>query len=132
MLGQLAASLELGKRPQEVAGALVARGVLVQVLLVVVLGVPPAAGGQDLGDDAALPPLLADGGRDLAGDALLLGRVREDARPVLRPHVRPLAVGRRRVVHPVEELEELLVRDLGGVVDDLRGFGVCANVRRLV
>lgn len=97
-------SLEVGEGPEEVAGALVAAGVLVQVLLVVVLGVPPAARGQDLGDDAALPPLVVDGGRDLAGHALLLGRVGEDAGPVLRAHVGPLAVGRGRVVHAVEEL----------------------------
>lgn len=121
------ASLQVGEASQEMAGALVATGVFVQILLVVVLGVPPLAGRQDLRHDLALPPLLVDLGRDLLGDLGLLVVVREDARAVLRSVVRPLAVRGGGVVHAVEELEELLVGDLGRVVDDLCRFGVCAR-----
>jgi hypothetical protein len=114
-----------------VTGALVAAGVALEVELVVLLGVPPLTGGQDLGDDAAAPPLLVGRVSYLARDARLLVAVREDTRPVLRAHVGPLRVARRRVVHPVEELEQLLVRDALGVVDEPRRLGVCgdANVR---
>lgn len=110
--------------PQEVAGALVAPGVLAEVELVVVLGVPPGAGGDDLGDDLALVPLLVGLPRHLFGDPLLLLVVEVDAAAVVVARVRPLPVQRRRVVHPVEELEELAVRDAAWVVVDLQSLVV--------
>lgn len=105
--------------------ALVAGGVLIQVQLVVVLGVPPGPGGQDLGLDAAPVPLGVGLGRDLARHPLLLRAVEVHRAPVLRPDVGPLPVRRRRVVHPVEELEQLPVCRLRGVEEDLQRFCVC-------
>lgn len=84
----------------------------------VVLGVPPGAGGDDLGHDLALVPLLVGLLGDLLRDLLLLLVVEVDAAAVVGPRVRALPVYRRRVVHPVEELEELAVRDPGRVVVD--------------
>jgi hypothetical protein len=120
-------SLQVWETPEEMARALVSAWVIVQVLLVVVFGVPPLASRQHLGHNPVLPPLLVYLGGDLLGDLLLLGVVREDARAVLRPDVRALAVCCGGVVHTVEELEQLLVGDLGRIVDDLRGFGVCLS-----
>lgn len=108
------------------ARALVAARVVprLQVLLVVVLGIPPLAGGQDLSDDLALPPLLVDELGHLLGDLLLLGVVVEDAGAVLRASVRTLAVQGRGVVHAVEELQEFLVCDLRWVVGYLESFSI--------
>lgn len=126
----LARSFERREGAQEVARALVAGRVLVEVELVVVLGVPPGPGGDDLGGDRVRPappavPLLGSLARHLARHPLLLGRVVEDGAAVLRAGVGALAVRRRRVVHPVEELEELPVRRLRRIEDDLQGFRVC-------
>lgn len=98
---------------------------MMQVLLVVILGIPPRARLQDLGRDLALVPLRVCLFRDLLGDLLLLGRVVEDAAAVLRADVGPLAVGGRRVVHAVEVLDQAAVGDLGWVEDNLERFGVC-------
>lgn len=106
-------------------GALVTARVVVEVELVILLGGPPPAGGGDLGDDAPLPPLGIGLCRNVARDLLLLGVVEVDGGAVLGPSVGALGVEGRGVVHGVEELEELCVRDLGGVKDDLSSFGVC-------
>lgn len=118
-------SLEGLEGTQEVAGALVAGRVVVEVELVVLLGGPPLAGGRNLGDDLAVPPLLVGLGGDLARDLFLLGVVVVDGGAVLRAGVGALGVEGRGVVELVEELEELAVGDLLGVKDDLGGFGVC-------
>lgn len=107
------------------ARALVASRVSVEVELVVLLGSPPLASGSKLGDDAVLPPLLVGLGGDLTGNLLLLRVVVVDGRAVLGAGVGTLLVEGCGVVHAVEEFEELLVRDLFGVEDDLGGFGVC-------
>lgn len=109
------------------ARALVPAGVVVQVLLVIVLGIPPRAGFQDLRGDLALVPLLVGFLGQLLGDLLLLVVVVEDAAAVLRADIRALAVGGRRVVHAVEVLDQAAVGDLRGVVDDLQRFGVCGG-----
>lgn len=93
----------------------------------VVLGVPPLAGLEDLRDDLAAVPLLVGFLGHVLGDLLLLRVVVEDAAAVLRAHVGPLAVGRRRVVHAVEVLDQAAVGDLRRVVDDLERFGVCGR-----
>lgn len=107
--------------------ALVAAGVVVQVLLVVVLGIPPGAGLQDLGADLAVVPLVVGLVGDVLGDLLLLGVVVEDAAAVLGADVRALAVGGGGVVHAVEVLDQAAVGDFGGVVDDLERFGICGR-----
>lgn len=93
----------------------------------VLLGIPPFPSLQDLGDDAALPPLLVDFLCHLFGDGFLLVVVVEDARAVLGSAVWTLGVEGCGVVHAVEEFEELAVGDLGWVVVELDGFGVAST-----
>lgn len=102
--------IEVGELSQEVARALVASRVLVEVELVVCLSVPPLAGRQDLSNDLALlPPLLLNLLCYLTRCLLLLLVVCKDAATVLAASVRPLAVLGSRVVHAVEEFEEAAV-----------------------
>lgn len=104
---------------------LITTRVLIQIQLVISLSIPPLACGQNLGDDLAiLPPLLLDLLCDLAGLLFLLGGVGEDTAAVLGAGIGSLAVVCRWVVHAVEEFEEGAVRDLFGVVNHLKGFGV--------
>ena len=58
------------------------------------------------------------------GRGLLLGVVGEDGRAVLGADVGPLAVRGGRVVDRPEDVEELVVGDLLGVVVDLDDLGV--------
>lgn len=106
------------------ARAFIPTGVIIKIQLVVLLGIPPLARRQDLGDDRVLPPLLVGLLGDFLGDALLLVRVVEDAAAVLRAGVRALAVRGRGVVHFVEVGDDGGVGEFGGVEDDLAGFGV--------
>lgn len=103
---------------------LVAPWVTVQVLLVHQLGRPEVGRRYDLGDDAALVPLLVGFSRDLSRDFLLLFVVEEYRAPVLRPHIDTLLVLSRRVVRVVEELDDLCVGDSRRVVVHCYGFGV--------
>lgn len=109
-------------------GALITTGVVLEVQLVILLSGPPLAGGRDLGDDASLPPLGIGFCRDVARNLLLLGVVEVDGGAVLGASVGALGVEGRGVVHGVEELEELCVRDLGGVKDDLSSLSVCRQL----
>ena len=89
--------------------------VLLDVLLVILLGAPEGRGGSDLGHDRATEPaaglelLLHRGGGRLLGLVVI-----EDGRAVLGADVRPLAIQRRRIVELPEDLQQLLVADLGG------------------
>src|SRR4029079_7746924 len=75
-------------------------------------------------------------GRELSLDAgargerllLLLGRVEEHRRAVLTADVRALAVALSRVVRAPEQVEQLVVRDLLGVVGDLHGLSAAGRV----
>lgn len=116
---------QIRKLPHIMRRALVPTRVLIQIQLMIILGVPPGTGVQDLGRDGPLGPPLRLGA---LGDPLrrggLLGRVREDAAAVLRAGVAALPVLGRGVVHAVEEFEEGGVGELGGVEGHLEGFGV--------
>lgn len=112
---------------QEMAGALVATRVDVEVLLVVRLRVPPLAGWQNFCGNATLPPLFVDLLRDLLCNLLLLIVVVEDGAAVLCANIRSLTVLGCGVVHLVEELEERAVFDLGWVVDYLERLSVCES-----
>src|SRR5215472_12949592 len=57
-------------------------------------------------------------------DSLLLRRMKENRRAVLRPEVRTLAVHLRRIVRLPEHLEQLLVTYFGGIERDLHHFSV--------
>jgi hypothetical protein len=103
---QLSSNIWLLQRwegPHKVARALIARGVIVEVELVILLSSPPLSSGRNLGDDAALPPLLVGLLCDLARNLLLLLVVEVDSRSVLGAGVGTLAVQRRGVVRLVEE-----------------------------
>lgn len=99
------------------ARAFISGGVLVEIQLVVLFRIPPRLGGQDLGDDLAVPPLLIGLLGDLVRDRFLLGRMIKDPAAVLGPSVGTLLVRGGGVVHPVEELEQLGVGNFGGVVN---------------
>src|SRR4051812_45576120 len=90
---------------------------LLEVLLVVVLGLPERWGRVDRGGDrtyvvARLVALLLLVRREL----LLLVVGVEDYAAILRAEVRALRVHRRRVVVLEEDFEQFLVADLGRVV----------------
>ena len=90
------------------------------------LCIPPLSRGQNLSHNlASLPPLFLNLLRDLFGLLLLLCGVVEYPASVLRTGVWTLAVGRRGVVHLVEEFEEGGVAYFFGVEGYLEGFGVC-------
>lgn len=116
--------LELRELAQEVTGALVPIGVVHQVQLVILLGIPPLLGWEDLSDDLATPPLFVGFLGDLFGNLLLFIIVIEDTAAILRAAIGPLLVVRRGVVHLVEELEDLGVGETGGIVDQEGSFGV--------
>lgn len=103
---QLSSNIYLFQRwewPHKVARALIARGVVVEVELVILLSSPPLSSGRDLGNDSALPPLLVGLFCNLARDLLLLLVVEVNGRAVLRAGIGALAVQRRGVVRLVEE-----------------------------
>ena len=96
--------------------ALIPARILRQILLMIILRVPPLTRLQDLrAHSPLLPPLLLHLLCHLLGNRLLLGRVVEDGAAVLRACVHALAVLGRGVVHAVEEGEEGCVREGGGV-----------------
>lgn len=106
------------------AGTRVPAGVVVEVELVVCLCVPPLASRKNFSNDLVLPPFLANLLGDILGYRSLLLVVCEDSRSVLRTSIRSLSVGCGRVVHSVEELDKLSVRDLLRIIDDLQCLGV--------
>jgi hypothetical protein len=95
--------LERWEWSQKVARALISRGVVVEVELVILLSSPPLSSGRNFGNDAALPPLLVGLFCDLARNLLLLLVVEVNSRAVLRAGIGTLAVQRRGVVCLVEE-----------------------------
>ena len=97
-----------------------------QVQLMILLGVPPLAGLEDLRRNGPLlPPLLLHLGRQGLRLGLLLGGMVEDGAAVLGAGVHALAVQGGGVVHFVEEFEEGGVGEGGGVEGHLEGFRVC-------
>lgn len=106
------------------ARALVPGGVIVQVLLMIRLGGPPLPCGRQLGHNLTLPPLLVCQTGDFPCDPLLLLIVIVDGRAVLWAGVGALLVEGCGVVRAIEELEEVEVGYLLGIVDDLSSFGV--------
>jgi hypothetical protein len=113
-----------------VSRALVSSRVLLQVQLVILLRIPPLASRYNLSRDRLLVPLFANLVRNLLGNILLLLAMREDHTAVLGADIPALAVQGRRVMHAIEELEELAVCHDGGVKGDLKGFGICAGAKR--
>lgn len=106
------------------ARAFVASRVVLKVKLVVLLSRPPLSSRGDLCDNLAIVPLGVGLCRDVARNGLLLGGVEVDGGAVLRASIGTLGVESGGVVHAVEELEQLTVRDLVGVEDDLSSFSI--------
>lgn len=91
----------------------------------VLLGIPPLASRNDLGRNRLLVPLLANLIRNFLRNLLLLLAMREDHATVLCTDITALAIQRCRIVHTIEELEELTVAHDGGIKGNLESFGVC-------
>src|SRR6476660_2443251 len=110
-------------RPDVMAG--VAVGIAFQVVLVFRFRFPEWSSCGDLRDHLARPQAggvdISDG---LLGDPLLVVAGVEDGRPIACSKVIALAVLRRRIVNLEEELEQIPVRDLLGIEDDLDRLGV--------
>src|SRR5437667_10377781 len=106
---------------------------LFEVLLMIFLRSPELLRRDNLGDNG-----LWKSSRSLqaflrsARGGILLRIVCENHRPVLRSHVRSLAVERRGVVALPENLEQLLVSDLGRVELDFHDFRVPGTVRAYI
>ncbi len=94
----------------------------------IVFGLIPLPGRNNLGADLAIPPMVAPlllrTCCDIFRYLLLLFVVEEYRATVLRTLIRPLHVRRRRVMHSVEEFNQLSIADLIRIVDDLQGFGI--------
>lgn len=102
--------LQRRKPPHIMRRTLIPPRILIQIQLMISLGIPPLPRLQNLRRDRfPLPPLLLHLPRHLPRLPLLLGRVVEDGGPVLRARVGALPVLRRRVMHLVEECEEIRV-----------------------
>src|SRR3954466_713383 len=86
----------LGRDHQQAVGL---EAVVPEILLVVLLGRVERLEWRHLGDDRARPdPIGVQPGDRLLGGCLLVGRVIEDSRTVLRARVRALPVQRRGIV----------------------------------
>jgi hypothetical protein len=92
-----------GKKQNLLRRTLISTGVLVQVQLVIVLGIPPLPGGLDVRGDGLLIPFLANFFRHILGDLKLFIAVCEDGAAVLRSDIRALAVCRRGIMQPIKK-----------------------------
>jgi hypothetical protein len=101
------------------------------VLLVILLGRPEGPRRNDLGHDRT-GQLLRRLERRLRRERQLLLRfvVEEDRRAILAAVVAELRVARDRVDVVPEDVEQLLVADLGGIVDDVYRLGVARDASR--
>ena len=96
-----------------------------QIQLMIILRIPPPPRLQDFRRDLIiLEPLLLRRLRNPLRVRFLLRRMVEDGASVLRACVHALPVLGGRVMHFVEELEEVGVGDEGGVEGYLEGFRV--------
>src|ERR671913_1928945 len=104
--------------------------VVAEVILVVVLCDVELVERLHLGHDRLAPDTLGlQIGDHPFRDAPLLIVVVEDHRPVLRPHVRALAVQSRRIMDGEVDLENIFVRDNRGIERNLHDLGVPRRLR---
>ena len=115
---------------QKVTRALIPIRINIQILLMIILCIPPLPRLQDLCRNlAALEPLFLHTLRHVPRNSLLLGVVVKNGATVLGADIGALTVGGCGVVHTVEKFEELAVCELVGVEYHLEGFGVwCGRV----
>lgn len=124
-MSQTNSTLKRRELPQEVTRALIPTRVDIQVLLMIVLSIPPLTRRQHLRDHLTLlPPLLSDQSRHLLGHLFLLLIVIEDPTPVLTSRVRALPILCRGIMHLVEELQQRAVRHLLRIKRHLQCLGV--------
>ena len=69
-------------------------------------------------------PLFLDFPGHFLRHVLLLVIMIPNRRPILTPHIWPLAIMRRRIMHPEEKLQQLLIAHFFRVETDLACFGV--------
>lgn len=105
-------------------GTLISPWVNIKVLLMICLRIPPFARRQNLRNNLPLPPLLIRQLCDLSRNTLLLRIMVEDSRTVLRPCIWTLTVRGGRIMHLIEEFEELSVSNLARIICNLQSFGV--------
>src|SRR5215204_3573890 len=105
-------------RAWKVAG--VAVRIQLEMVLMLGLSFPERPGRRHLGDDLPRPKArrFNVGDRVVGYPALFLVEI-EDRRPIARPDVVALTVQRCRIVDLEEELQQVSMRDLLGVEDDL-------------
>src|SRR5882672_9647270 len=103
--------------------AVTLRRVVPEVLLVIVLRAVVHRRRQHLRHDLVVV-VRRDLRHRLAGNLLLLRRVGEDHRSILRAHVIALAIELGRVVHHEKNFEDLPIRDAGRIELDAHYFGV--------
>jgi hypothetical protein len=122
-LGELLA--ELGDLGRDDDRAVRLAGISREVLLVVSLRLVERCDVRDLGDDRIFPEFRR---RELRahrlGNPALLGRLGEDHGTVLRADVVALAILRRRIVNREKHIEEVAVRQDGGVEGHAHDLGV--------
>lgn len=110
--------------------AVALRRVAGEVFLVIVLGDVEGLGGDDLGDDRPVEDfVIGEAGDHGLGDPLLLRRVAEDRRAVLRARVVALVVELGRVVDHEEDLEQLAIGHGLWIERNLHHFGVAGSAR---
>src|SRR5947207_10019016 len=99
------------------------KSVLLEIALVVLFGAPERGRGLDARYDRAFE---AAGERFFfcARGTLLLGRVNEDHRAVLRPRIRSLTVQLGRIVILKKNIEQLLIGNSLWIEGHLHHFGM--------
>jgi len=115
-----------------VSGTLVARRVLKEIKLMVVLRIEPFSSLNDLGGDlraVGVEVVLLHLLSHPLGDVFLSGRVVEDGRAILGSAVAPLPIESRRIVCTVEEFNEFSVRHDIWVKLDPQSLGVVCGTR---
>src|SRR2546421_1706134 len=100
-------------------------GVAAEVVAMVLLRRVERPERLELGHNRIVPHLAGPKlGHDALRRRLLLGRMVENRRAVLRAHVAALTVQRRRVVNREEHVQQLVERHDGGIEADLHDLGV--------
>src|SRR6476661_3931293 len=117
------AARQLPVRSDEVAR--VPARVALEIVLVLGFGLPERPSRRHFGDDLAGPQSRRVHVRNgVFGHRALLFGEKEDRGPVTRANVVALPVHRRRIVNLEEELEQVAIRELVGIKDDLDRLGV--------
>ena len=114
--------LQIRERPHEMRRALIPARVLPQILLMIILRIPPGPSLQHLRRHLPLPPLLPNFLCDLLRNTFLLFIMPEDPAPILRPRISALPVQGRGIVHLIEELQQRRIADFIRIEDNLTCF----------